>query len=374
MPSGPGERYDFFLSRRGSVAAVAQEVERVLAEKGYSVHTQDYDIPLASSFIEKMHEGVINSRDLIVLFTDDYLRSPFTRKEFTSFEADRTKTPEERHIIVLRCEDVPLRGLLADNVYQDLVGVQNPEERKRRIIAAAERQSQAVPPPPRPFIGVPPRIASFTGRIDELDRLDAILMHDKPAAVTQASVGRVAVQGMGGVGKTSLAVEYAHRFRGLYAGVCWCPAETRTGLLSALASLAVTLGAATAEEADVEKAAKATLRRLTEQRATWLLVYDNVTLPNDIADLLPSAGARVVITSRFSDWGALADEVALDVLPLEEAVALLRSRTGRGYAGAQTLAEVLGCLPLALDHAAAYCKRTQMRFADYAEKVSSLIK
>jgi Tfp pilus assembly protein PilF len=54
-------------------------------------------------------------------------------------------------------------------------------------------------------------------------------------------------------------------------------------------------------------------------------------------------------------------------------VALLRSRTGRGYAGAQTLAEALGCLPLALDHAAAYCKRTQMRFADYARKAWSLI-
>src|SRR5262249_18099665 len=81
-----------------------------------------------------------------------------------------------------------------------------------------------------------------------LDRLDAILMREKPAAVTQASVGRAAVQGMGGVGKTSLAVEYAHRYRSLYAGVCWCPAETRTGLLSALAGLAVTLGAATAEQ------------------------------------------------------------------------------------------------------------------------------
>jgi NB-ARC domain len=283
------------------------------------------------------------------------------------------KTAEERHIIVLRCEDVPLRGLLADNVYQDLVGIEDPEERKRRIIAAAERHSQAAPPPPRPFIGVPPRIASFTGRSGELDRLDVILMRDKPAAVTQASVGRAAVQGMGGVGKTSLAVEYAHRYRSLYAGVCWCPAETRTGLLSALAGLAVTLGAATVEEADVEKAAKAALRRLAEQRATWLLVYDNVPAPDAVADLLPSAGARMLITSRFSDWSELADDVALDVLPLEEAVALLRSRTGRGYAGAQTLAEVLGCLPLALDHAAAYCKRTQMRFADYAEKASSLI-
>jgi hypothetical protein len=143
--------------------------------------------------------------------------------------------------------------------------------------------------------------------------------------------------------------------------------------LSALAGLAVTLGAATAEEADVEKAAKAALRRLAEQRATWLLVYDNVPAPDAIADLLPSAGARVLITSRFSDWSEIADEVALDVLPLEEAVALLRSRTGRGYAGAQTLAEALGCLPLALDHAAAYCKRTQMRFADYATKASRLI-
>jgi hypothetical protein len=374
MPRGHGERFDFFLSRRGSVAAIAQEVTDVLAEKGYNVLVQDYDIPLGASFVDAMHEAVINSRDLIILFTEDYLRSPYTRKEFTSLEADRVKTPEERHVIVLRCEDVPLRGLLADTVYQDLVGVEDPHERKRRIIAAAERKSQAAPPPRRPFIGVPPRIASFTGRSDELDQLDAILMHDKPAAVTQASVGRAAVQGMGGVGKTSLAIEYAHRFRGLYAGVCWCPAETRTGLVGALANLAVTLSAATAEEADVDSAAKAALHRLAEQRATWLLVYDNVATPEAIADLLPSVGARVLITSRFSDWSELADEVALDVLPPEQAVTLLESRAGRSDAGgARTLAEALDRLPLALDHAAAYCKRTQMPFADYATKASSLI-
>src|SRR5262244_1799537 len=197
MPSRPAQPYDFFLSRRGSVTAIAQEVTDVLKENGYKVRTQDYDIPITANFIEEMHEAVKNSRDLIVLFTRDYEQSPYTRKEFTSFEAERVKTAEERHIIVLRCEDVPLRGLLSDNVYQDLVGIDDPEERRRRIIAAAERQSQAAPPPPRPFIGVPPRIASFTGRADELDRLDAILMREKPAAVAQASVGRVAVQGMG---------------------------------------------------------------------------------------------------------------------------------------------------------------------------------
>src|SRR4029077_18801975 len=122
------------------------------------------------------------------------------------------------------------------------VGVGDAEERRERILAAVEGRSQALEPPLRPFIGVPPRIASFTGRAEQLDKLDAILMQDRPAAVTQASVGRVAVQGMGGVGKTALAVEYAQRFRGLYAGVRWCPSETRTGLLSALATPAVTLG------------------------------------------------------------------------------------------------------------------------------------
>ena len=153
MPSGLAERYDFFLSRRGSVAAIAHEVTDVLMEKGYKVRVEDYDFRLGASFIEEMHEAIKRSRDLIILFTETIYGSPYTRKEFTSFEAERLRSAEERHIVILRCEDVPLEGLLADIVYQDLVGVAEPEERKRRIIAAAERQSQAAPPPPRPFIG-----------------------------------------------------------------------------------------------------------------------------------------------------------------------------------------------------------------------------
>ena len=140
MPGEADESFDFFLSRRGSVAAVAQEVENVLTEKGYKVFVQDYDIPLGASFIEAMHEAIKNSRDLIILFTGDYEASPYTRKEFTSFEAERHRDERDRHIVVLRCEDAPLRGLLADTVYQDLVGVADPEERRRRILAAAERQ------------------------------------------------------------------------------------------------------------------------------------------------------------------------------------------------------------------------------------------
>jgi hypothetical protein len=142
-----GGRFDFFLSRRGSVAAVAQEVADVLTESGYKVVVQDYDIPFAANFVESMHEGIKNARDLVVLYKGDYEDSPYTRKEFTSFEADRAQSAEERRVIILRCEDVPLRGLFASNVYQDLVGIEDRAERKQRILVAAEGRSQALKPP-----------------------------------------------------------------------------------------------------------------------------------------------------------------------------------------------------------------------------------
>jgi TIR domain/NB-ARC domain len=394
MPGAIAERFDFFLSRRGSVAAVAQEVADVLAAAGYKVFVQDYDIPFGASFVEAMHDGIKNARGLIILFSGDYERSPYTRKEFTSFEAQRLQDERERHLVVLRCEDAPLRGLLADVVYQDLVGVADPEERKRHILAAAERRSSAERPQRRSgrtFVGVPPRIASFTGRTEALDRLDAILTQKGPAAVTQ--VGRAAVQGMGGVGKTTLAVEYANRFRNLYDGVWWCQAETRAALLTSLAALAIELEFVSPEGTFVdhldiqtgkdgkealathlEKLAQGALRRLAEQGDIWLLVYDNVPSPEEIHGLLPAAGARVLITSRFSDWRERAEEVSLDVLPIAEAIAFLDRRAGRSdQAGARTLAEALGRLPLALDHAAAYCRRTLTSFATYAEKVDKFI-
>ena len=98
-----------------------------------------------------MHEAIKNSRDLAVLFTRDYETSDYTRKEFTSFEAQRLQAPQARRTVILRCEDTPLAGLLADNVYQDLVGVDDPGERKRRIIAAAEGHFEALKPLPLPL-------------------------------------------------------------------------------------------------------------------------------------------------------------------------------------------------------------------------------
>jgi len=167
----------FFLSRRGSVATIAREVTDVLTENGYKVFVQDYDIPISANFIEGMHETIKNARDLVVLFTRDYEQSPYTRMEFTSFEANAAQSTEKRRMVILRCEDAPLLGLFAPHVYQDLVGIGEAGERKGRFLAAVEGRSQALEPPPRPFLGVPPRIATFTGRAEGLDSLDAIFRY-----------------------------------------------------------------------------------------------------------------------------------------------------------------------------------------------------
>jgi tetratricopeptide (TPR) repeat protein len=223
-----------------------------------------------------------------------------------------------------------------------------------------------------PFVAVPPRIARFTGRAEDLDRLAAIFNLKK--SLDEPSLNRVAVHGLGGMGKTSLAIEYAHRFRHLYAGVCWCPSELRSGLLASLASLGAVLRVVEADQPDIEKAAKAALSALANEPAPWLLIYDNVPSPDDIADFLPASSSHILVTSRFSDWTEWAEELALDVLPLDEAVTLLQGRAGRSdEEGARSLAEALGRLPLALDHAASTCRRSQMRFADYAYKLEKLI-
>src|SRR6266404_1948844 len=359
MPGGAAERTDMFPPRRASAAAVAREVAGVLTEEGYNVIVRDCDVPLGAGFVEKMHEAIENGIVVLCSRDDEDQRS----------EAKQAQS-QGPQIVILRCEDKSLREIFAGNVYQDLAGIADPADRRRRIIAAAQGQSQAGAP--RPFVGVPPRIAAFAGRAQELDRLDAILFQDRAAAATQA-FGRAAVQGPGGVGKTALAVEYAHRVRHLHVGVWWCPAATRVGLVTSLAALAVALRAVPAEEADVEKAASLALRRLVDEHATWLLVYDDAPPPEAIADLLPAAGPRVLITSRSSDWSGWAEMLALDVLPIEDAIVVLESATAYGdRAGACTLAEALGRLPLALDLAAATCRCSQMRFADYATQVSSL--
>ena len=165
-----------------------------------------------------------------------------------------------------------------------------------------------------------------------------------------------ALYGMGGVGKTQLALAYAQRYRGDYNLGWWVPAETELGMLTALAELGVALGLP-AELPPAELAAR--VRNGLGERSGWLLIFDNAPDPAAVAEYLPGAGGgHVLVTSRDSAWQGIADQTPVDVLPPDEAIELLRRHSGDSdhQAGAE-LAEALGRLPLALAQAGAYASR-----------------
>jgi hypothetical protein len=165
-----------------------------------------------------------------------------------------------------------------------------------------------------------------------------------------------AVKGLGGVGKSVLAQEYAWRNRGRYHGVWWIRAEKSETLLDDLVELGARFIPGIREVPDRAQAAHAALDHIAQMRAgkPWLLVYDNVEQPGDIARLTPTGGAHVLITTRWPDWHGHAVELPVDVFSPPLAVAFLLAHAPKPDADAAArLAADLGFLPLALAHARA---------------------
>ncbi|MFC5754552.1 FxSxx-COOH system tetratricopeptide repeat protein [Actinomadura rugatobispora] len=222
---------------------------------------------------------------------------------------------------------------------------------------------------------IPPRNKNFTGRKELLGRL-----HDGIAGQVTAVVPH-ALHGLGGVGKTQMAVEYAYRFRSEYDVVWWIPADQPVLVRSSLASLAPSLGLPTPTASGIEDAAKAVLEALRrgEPYDRWLLIFDNADQPEDLNDIIPHGPGHVLITSRNHRWEGVVDTVAVDVFRREESLEFLRKRVPRAITDedADRLAHELGDLPLALEQAGALQAETGMSVSEYlgllAERTSQLL-
>jgi tetratricopeptide (TPR) repeat protein len=211
--------------------------------------------------------------------------------------------------------------------------------------------------------GVPQRIKNFTGREDVLNRLREVVSSKITVVLPHA------LQGMGGVGKTALAIEYVHRYRSEYDLVWWIPADQPALVRASLAGLADRLDLPSAIGKGIEGAAAAALDalRVGAPYGRWLLVFDNADQPDELNDIVPRGPGDVLITSRNPRWDVVATKLEVNVFTRAESIEFLRKRIPSGISDfeANELAKELGDLPLALEQAGALQAETGMAVDTY---------
>jgi tetratricopeptide (TPR) repeat protein len=374
--TGPGR--GFFVSYTGADQAWAEWIADQLEAAGHTTMLQAWDFRPGENFILRMNQALEQADRVVAVLSPAYFGSAYATDEWTAALV-RDPTGRDR-LLPVRIEPCKLPPLIANRVYVDLVG-QDERAAAARLLAGIE-QRRAKPPGPMPFPGqaqgkktksrfpgrrpevfnAPARNPNFTGRSDLLKELRSTLRGKRAGAVVQAT----AAYGLGGVGKTQLAVEYAHRFAADYDLIWWIPAEQPAAIPGRLAVLARRLGLPqVADEREQLDLLFAELGR----RDRWLLAFDNATTPHDLAPFRPPAGGgHLLITSRNPAWRAMATPLAVQVLPRAEAVAFLRTRAGRlSDPAADAVAAVLGDLPLALEQAGAYVEQTRDSLGGYLE-------
>ncbi|MFD5127945.1 FxSxx-COOH system tetratricopeptide repeat protein [Streptomyces olindensis] len=224
---------------------------------------------------------------------------------------------------------------------------------------------------PALLVNVPMRNTSFVGRQALLRAVEEQL-----AAQDTAAVLPNALHGLGGVGKSQLALEYIYTHQRDYRIICWIPAERESLILAALSSLASQLGVAPAGQDSLGAAAANTaVPAVLEALRTgtpydnWLLVFDNAEDIEAVRGYFPHNGpGKVIVTSRNRGWERVATSLPVNVFERDESIELLQKRAkDLPREDADRLAEALGDLPLAVEQAGAWLGVTGMEVDEYLE-------
>lgn len=244
-------------------------------------------------------------------------------------------------------------------------------EVKHTLPITAGAPSAALPP----IWNIPyPRNPFFLGRDEILVHLHHLLQANQTTALSQPQ----AVSGLGGIGKTQLALEYAYRYHQDYQAVLWAHAESHETLVSSYISLASLLHLPEREAKEQEITVLAVKNWLQAHRG-WLLVLDNADdLTILYAFVPPVPGGHLLLTTRATATGRLAHRIEIEILTPKQGALFFLRRSGllppdatledaspHEQSLAIQLSRELGGLPLALDQAGAYVEQTSTNLVEY---------
>ena len=356
---------DFFVSYNRHDRAFAEWIAWILEEAEYSVVIQAWDFRPGGNFVLDMQKAASEAERTIAVLSDHYLESLFTQPEWAAAFA-QDPTGEKRTLIPIRVGECKLSGILATIVYVDLVGIDEaeaqelvqrsvrdgrtkPNQKPRFPGSAASGTNRTKPVYPPDIAANLPRVSEiFVGRDEDLEALHKQLQSRETIAISS-------ITGMGGIGKTELAAQYAlqQRDMGTYpGGICWLRAREDVGsqiVLFARSQLNLTI------PEDLELAEKVAWCWRNWEKKETLIVLDNVQQYDDIASVLPPQRSqfRVLLTTR-SRFGRSVQNFEIQVLSEERSLELLRAivqdqRVDQDLATAKQVCEWLGYLPLGLE-------------------------
>lgn len=246
----------------------------------------------------------------------------------------------------------------------------------------------------RPSVWMVPYLPNlyFTGRSNLLDELHRELTTARPVAVvgqsrsepasSEPALYEPALQGMGGVGKTQLALTYAHRYQDEYDIILWARGDSADTLISDFARFAPRLGLRYPDDTPQERLATAAKEFLEAgERRDWLLIVDNAQdlalLKRFLPTTSPQGNGRILVTTRMREIGTALMWLAVQPFDLHESIEFLLRRVSGApdleiddqptseRQAAEELHTLMEGLPLALNQAAAYVERTGRSLTQY---------
>ncbi len=354
-------RHDIFISYAGPDEAAARRLQEVLTDRGKRVYFHPRSSRAGDQWRRDLPRHIKASSITAVLVSQHYVDAWYQDEEI---EVAITEARNDRQVIVpIRLTDVDLPFGLARLQALDGFGAGGLAEAADAILSVLDRPDED-PPFGRLIISdrVPHLSRWFIGRDDLLRKLIQVWQEGGTRVLTQL------INGMGGVGKSSVAAALTERIKADADLTWWLRSEEEATLIEDLCDLAGEIGIA--EGADPRERARQTVRHLQSSDKRWLLVFDDVKDEQMVSPWVPRSGRGFsLITTRDRTMNQLGAAMPVDVLPNDVATGFLLARVAesdaaRDGAGAARVAQLLGGLPLALEQAGAWVAASSLNTFD----------